>query len=141
MAPHERLQQGSLKSTLIGLLAICLGVVFCSTITVWGIDALCASDIDRWQPIYPNSELVQIQQSGFFRARGSGITEATYFTTDSQVEVGRWYLAYRRELTRGSSSGDSETAARGVSSVHQNLEEAADGSGTFIHQYSECAYN
>jgi hypothetical protein len=140
MAPHER-ENRSLKGTILSMIAIMIGIVVCMATLLISIDLRCSVDINYWMPIYPNSEISAIQQRGFFRPRASGITQIIYVTPDDPTTVRRWYIDYRRDITRNIATNDSETAASGLASTSYQISENSDGGGSRITQTSECAYN
>lgn len=148
MAPHERAQQnqGSIGRLILTLTLIMLGVIICSSTLFLGGDAFCRRDIDHWMPVYPNSEIVQINNNGFIRPRASGITEIVYFTEDNVIDVRRWYRDYRRDITRDEvNNNNPNAAARGLADTTNSIFAAQDDNGnengTFIRQISNCAYS
>lgn len=121
---------------------IVLGIGMCSIATIAGLDFRCGLDIDKWQPVYPDAELVDTEESGFFRDRASGRTIQTYYTSDEPVLVRRWYSEYRRELTSGQYNVDNPNASvRGLSTNTRQITEDPDTGGSYIRLFSECAYS
>ena len=138
----RRKRKGSLKRTLLSIIFIVVGIFVCSISMVVGIDSYCASDIDKWLPIYPDAELVDADEEGFFRPRAMGITEQIYYTEDEAADVRRWYTDYRRELTQGSyNANNSNSAVAGIATTNYRISEDRENGGTVIVTFSECAYN
>ena len=138
----RRKRKSSIRRTLIGMVIIIVSVVVCSVGTVAAIDWRCSADINKWLPIYPDAELVETIESGFFRDRASGITVQVYHSPDSATIVRRWYSEYRRELTSGQYNVANPNAAlTGISSTNRRITEDPDTGGSFITLQSECAYN
>lgn len=139
MAPHERMNSGSIRGTILSMIFIMFGIVACAVTLVLGGDVYCRVDIDHWLPIYPDATLVDNNNRAFFRPRASGITSEVYYTEDDAATVRRWYSEYRREITRNTETGD--RAARGLATTDYVINANPDGTGTFIQTYSECGYN
>ncbi|MEM9951286.1 MAG: hypothetical protein AAF846_06795 [Chloroflexota bacterium] len=132
----------SLGRTLIGMVFITIGIIACTVSAIAGIDAYCASDINKWLPIYPEAELIDSAEEGFFRPRAMGITQQLYYTGDDVVDVRGWYREYRRDITQGSyNARNANTASSGVATTDYSIFEDTDNGGTLIRTYSECAYN
>lgn len=132
---------GSIRRTIIGIFAIIIGIMVCTVVSVVAMDAYCSSDIEHWLPVYPGAEeRVAETEHDFFRPRGMGRTSMVFYTPDDTVTVRRWYTEYRREITKGAYSENSEQALRGVANVSYQIIEEPDG-GTLIYLNSECAYN
>jgi len=121
----------------LSLILILVGIGICSTAWIVMIDVSCRADIERWMPIYPDARIVEIEQAGSYRQRATGITQILYATSDTPVEVRRWYREYRRELTSGLATGD--RAAGGFADTQQRIYENSMTGGAYIYQYSECA--
>ena len=140
MAPHER--KRSIKGTILSVIVIMIGIVACTGGLVVAIDVRCRVDIDHWMPVYPQSEIQVIQQTGFLRPRASGISQILYVTEDDPQTVQSWYRDYRREITRNVTNQDNpNAAARGMATTSFRIMENPDGEGSRILQVSECAYN
>lgn len=142
MAPHEMHGNRSIGRTIVSVILIIIGIFVCAVSLVIGSDIYCAADIDHWMPVYPEAQLVQSDHT-FFRPRASGITRQQYITEDDPNTVRRWYGEYRREITRNVSGegGNSEVAARGISTNDLSIQQNPDGDGSLITILSECAYN
>lgn len=141
MAPHLN-QNRSIQGTLFSIVAIMIGIVACTGGIIVALDLHCRADIDHWMPVYPNAEIQLVQQTGFFRARASGISQIIYVTDDDPVIVRNWYTAYRRDITSNiRNENNSEVAARGMATTRYRVSDNPDGTGSRIIQTSECAYN
>ncbi|GAB5490790.1 MAG: hypothetical protein Phog2KO_10050 [Phototrophicaceae bacterium] len=138
----NRGRKGSLKRTLFSTLMIFFGVIICSVTSFIAVDYTCRSEIDLWLPVYPDAELVSTDNAGFVRLRASGITEQTYYTSDSAADVRVWYTNYRREITQGQyNTGNANSAmSPNMATVNRIINEDPNSDGTIITYYSECAY-
>jgi hypothetical protein len=121
----------TIRATLIGAAVIMVGVVVLLALVVGVIDQQCASDIERWLPLYPGADTVS-QQHSFLRARGMGVTTLTLHTPDDRETVSAWYA----DSTQRQADLDPD---RGAATSRLRLEDAPDG-GTLIHLDSECAW-
>lgn len=121
----------TVRGTLISVGLILIGIALLTALVVGIVDRQCASDIDRWLPLYPGAAVVS-EQHTFLRPRGIGETMMTLRTPDNQRTVNAWYLDYlQRQTELNPNQGAATTGLR--------LEDAPDG-GTLIHLYSECAW-
>lgn len=137
-----RKRKNSIWRTIVTTVLIIVGIIVCSTSFVVALDFYCRADINHWMPVYPDAELVETQQSGFFRERASGITVQIYYTSDSQATVLDWYADYRRELTTGQyNAANPDAAMRGIATTNRRIVDDPDTGGSFITYYSECAYS
>ncbi|MGB7339551.1 MAG: hypothetical protein WBC91_11725 [Phototrophicaceae bacterium] len=137
-----RRRKGSLSRTVFGTVFIVIGIVVCTTTSIFAVDSYCRADINKWMPIYPEAELVETLEEGFFRPRASGITQQVYYTPDTPNDVRAWYRTYRRDLTSGNfNEANANAALSGVASTDYRISDDPDSDGTFISFYSECAYN
>jgi len=137
-----RKRKGSIARTAIGMIAIIIGVVVCSVVMFFSIDAYCRADINHWMPLYPDAELIDTQEGGFIRVRASGITRQTYYSSDSAATVRVWYSDHRREITSGQfNANNPNAAASGIATTRYNVSDDPDSEGSIISYYSECAYN
>lgn len=138
----RRKRKGSLARTVLGVIAISIGVVVCSVGMFFSIDAYCRADINHWMPLYPGAELIDTQNGGFFRVRASGITNQTYYSPDSPNDVRQWYRDHRREITSGQHNANNPNAATsGIATTRYQVIDDPDSEGSIISYYSECAYN
>ncbi|MGB1288730.1 MAG: hypothetical protein ACPG7F_19510 [Aggregatilineales bacterium] len=127
--------------TFLSLVLISAGIFVCSVTTVFAMDINCYNDINHWMPVYPDATLLEDETvHDFFRPRAMGRTQMYFVTEDTSNTVRSWYRDYRREITRGVQGISSETAARGVATVYQEVSENPDGNGSLIYQSSECAF-
>lgn len=138
----RRRRKGSLSRTLFGTIFIIIGIVVCTVTFIFAVDSYCRFDIDKWSPIYPDAELVDTLDEGFFRPRASGITRQVYYSSDTPTDVRSWYRTYRRDLTSGDfNDGNANAALSGVATTDFTISDDPDSDGTIISFYSECAYN
>lgn len=121
----------TVRGTLIGVGLILVGVALLTALVVGIIDRQCASDIDRWLPLYPGAVVVS-EEHTFLRARGMGETTMTLHTPDDRQTVSNWYL----DNTQSQSEIDPN---RGAATTSLRVVDAPDG-GTLIHLFSECAW-
>ena len=123
---------------ILSTLMITVFVMICTLGMVGVVDVYCASDIDLWLPLYPDAEFVETTQGGLFRPRATGITVQTYLSSDSQREINRWYLQYRRDTTSRLQEERQGAAISRTAIVDYQLDDTPDGK-THITYYSECA--
>ena len=133
---------GCLRQTLIGCLAIVVGIFVCSVVSVAGIDLMCHNDIEHKLPLYPQA-LVVSEESGFFRARGMGMSTVLMTTRDSAKAVRTWYSDYRLEFEKQSYDErlGRRTSPGGLANVSFRVQENSETGETLITLMSECAYN
>lgn len=137
-----RRRKSSLRRTLLSIVMIIIGIIICSASSIGAIDFYCRNDINHWMPVYPDAELIETQEDGFFRVRASGITRQVYYTPDSPNEVRQWYRDYRQDITSGQfNSENPNEALSGVATTNRSIKEDPDSDGSLISYYSECAYN
>jgi hypothetical protein len=129
---------GELRRLIFSTLLITIGVILAIVALVAVIDIQCSNDSYYWMPIYPNAELIETQQQGYVRARGMGITEQDYFSTDSVEEIREWYRVYRRQITEGQYADNPDTAIQGIGTNNYMVNAAPDGSGSIISYYTVC---
>ena len=129
---------GEIKRLIVSMFLITMGVILAIVALVAVIDIQCSNDSYYWMPIYPNAELIETTQQGYVRVRGMGITEQSYFSTDSVEEVREWYRLYRRELTSGQHADNPDTAIQGFGTNLYTASPAVDGLGSIISYYTEC---
>lgn len=130
----------SLRRTIIGTLAIILGIITCTVTLVTAVDTACYNDINYWMPIYPDSEIVEVNYD-FFRPRGMGNTLMIFYTPNNEAAVRQWYVNYRRNITRNKEyNTDSNHRVSGLASTAYRIAPAPDGkTGALIYHLSDCA--
>ncbi|MCA9881775.1 MAG: hypothetical protein H6670_14605 [Anaerolineaceae bacterium] len=130
-APHLQRSQRSVGGMLMATLLIVLGILACGSTLVIGVDVACVASVDEWVPVYPGA--VEISEShNMFRAKGMGISQVVYETSDPRVDVVRWYLDYQTNIAMRHNT----IASSGYRAIDN-----PDGEGTRIIIFSECAYN
>ncbi|MGJ3240573.1 MAG: hypothetical protein ACFE0Q_17835 [Anaerolineae bacterium] len=137
---EHRRNRGSIGRTFMGTFFIIIGIIFCTATSIGAIDFYCRADINHWMPIYPDAELVETQENGFFRPRASGITQQIYHTSDDTLTVRNWYRDYRIEITQGLFSENPNAPASGIATTNFQISEDSERGGSRITYYSECAY-
>ncbi len=143
MAPHEMNNNGrSLLGTLKSIVYILIGIVVLFVLLLVGADVQCHNDINYWLPVYPESEVLEVEREGFFRQRGMGLIRIEYITADSPPDVRRWYTDYRREITKEMNpENNPNVRARGMAQTQYFVRENPDGEGSIITHVAECGYN
>lgn len=133
---------GCLRKTIVGSLAIIIGIMLCSVVSVGGIDILCRNDIEHKLPLYPQA-VVASEESGFFRPRAMGMSTVVLTTPDSAKDVRQWYSDYRLELEKQSYDERTgrRTSPQGLANVSFRVEENSSTGKTLVYLMSECAYN
>jgi hypothetical protein len=127
-----------LKQIALSTLLITIAVLISIVALVAGIEIYCVNDSYYWMPLYPDAELLETQQQGYFRVRGIGFTEQTYFSTADVPEIRRWYRDYRREITSDQHNDNPNAAITGYGINTFDLVPADDGTGSIISYYTEC---
>lgn len=130
----------SLRRTIIGTLAIIVGIIACTSSLIVGIDAACYNDINHWMPIYPDSEVIEVRYD-FFRPRGMGNTLMIFYTPDDEHTVRQWYTQYRRSITQNAyNSSNPDSRLGGLATTSYRISPAHDGQpGSLIYHLSDCA--
>jgi hypothetical protein len=129
---------GELKRIALSTLLITIAVLIAVTSLIAGIEIYCVNDSYYWMPLYPGAELLETQQQGYFRMRGMGITEQTYFSTAAVTEIRNWYRDYRREITEGQQNANPDAAIEGFGINTVSVIAADDGTGSIITYYTQC---
>lgn len=93
-------------------------------------DIACNATIETWTPIYPNSEVIELNYN-FIRPRGMGVTNMTLHSPDDVETVRQWYLDNLTKLSR-------ENAGRGSGTNSWNIDEDPSGQGSLIYLSSRC---
>lgn len=133
---------GCLRKTIVGSLAIMIGIILCSVVTVAGIDVACHSDIEHKLPLYPQGVVLE-ETSGFLRPRAMGRSTITMTTDDSVETVRKWYSDYRLELDKQAYDETTRrrTAPQGLANVSFSVDDDPETGQTIIYLMSDCAYN
>jgi hypothetical protein len=127
----------ALPRTILSLMLILCGIVFCLTTLIVTLDTVCNMHIDRWLPLYPGAEEVTTQFD-FVRPRGVGNTFIIFYSPDDITTVQEWYGDYRRKLI--SESAD-QYAVQSLASTSYRILKNPDGTGTLIYHISQCTSN
>ncbi len=108
-----------------------IGIIVGIAAALFGVaDVVCNSTIERWTPIYPNSEVVTLEYN-FIRPRGMGVTKMTLHSPDDVETVRQWYLDNLDRLSK-------EDAGRGSGTNSWDIDEAPSGQGSLINLSSRC---
>jgi hypothetical protein len=131
----------SVGGILRSVFYIMLAVVGLFVFFIGAADVQCHNDINMRMPVYPDSELINVEESGFFRLRGMGLLYAEYSTPDNPETIRRWYGSYlydlRAELRE---QGEYGNPATGLATTMYSVREKDDGTGSIITQQAECGY-
>src|SRR5690349_13692239 len=96
MAPQNSLRRAiwvNVRNTLI-----VIGIIIGIFVAIFGIaDIACNSTIEKWSPMYPNAEVVEVEYN-FLRPRGMGVTNMVMHSPDDAQTVRDWYLDNFRRL-------------------------------------------
>ncbi len=104
-------------------------------------DIQCNSDINMRLPVYPESDLLNVDDSGFFRLRGMGLMYAEYTTPDTPETVREWYRDYLNDLRNElRAQGEYGSPSNGLARTSYSVQANPTGNGTRITLQSECGY-
>lgn len=116
----------SIRSIVL-VVAIVIGIF----VVIFAVgDIACNATIETWTPIYPNSEVIELNYN-FIRPRGMGVTTMKLHSPDDVETVRQWYLDNLTRLSR-------ENAGRGSGTNSWNIDEDPSGQGSLIYLSSRC---
>jgi hypothetical protein len=131
----------SVGGILRSVLYVTLAVIGLTVVFVGASDVQCHNDINMRMPVYPDSELINVEDSGFFRMRGMGLLYAEYSTPDDPETVREWYGNHLYELRAElREQGKYGNPATGLATTDYTVREKDNGNGSIITQQAECGY-
>lgn len=120
---------GSTRRFLIGVLAVIVSVIVCTSTTTLAIDGVCYAAMTQKIPLYPGAQTETIQYN-LVRAFGWGQTLVIQYSEDDPETVRNWYA--RTVAAAGRAARERSDRTYSWANARYNVARSPSGSGTQI---------
>jgi hypothetical protein len=123
----------------LGCLVVVGAIFACVTVSLLGINGVCAAYLPQRLPYYPGAQVIS-EAHNFISAWGMGNTVATLYTPDDTETVRSWYGVQIGTFLRGAVQNPTPITdlGRQLARVDFDITRAEDGVGTQILLFGTC---